>query len=224
MTRVGVVVFPGSCDDRDAMRAVETMGADAVALWHGDADLLGADAVLVPGGFSYGDYLRPGALASLSPVMTAVRAHADAGRPVLGVCNGFQVLTETRLAPGVLRTNTSMQFRFEDANLVVERESPWLPGRIAGDVLSIPIKHHDGCWFAEPEAVAELDARGQVLLRYRENPNGSVRSIACVTNERGNVAALMPHPEHAVDPLLGSTDGRVLLQGMLDLARQPVAV
>ena len=224
MTRVGVVVFPGSCDDRDAMRAVETMGAEPVALWHGDADLRGADAVLVPGGFSYGDYLRPGALASLSPVMTAVRAHADAGRPVLGVCNGFQVLTETRLVPGVLRTNASMQFRFEDANLVVDRESPWLPGRIAGDVLSIPIKHHDGCWFAEPEAVAELDARGQVLLRYRENPNGSVGSIACVTNERGNVAALMPHPEHAVDPLLGSTDGRVLLQGMLDLARQPVAV
>ena len=224
MTRVGVVVFPGSCDDRDAMRAVETMGAEPVALWHGDADLRGADAVLVPGGFSYGDYLRPGALASLSPVMTAVRAHADAGRPVLGVCNGFQVLTETALVPGVLRTNASMQFRFEDANLVVERESPWLPGRIAGDVLSIPIKHHDGCWFAEPEAVAELDARGQVLLRYRENPNGSVGSIACVTNQRGNVAALMPHPEHAVDPLLGSTDGRVLLQGMLDLARQPVAV
>jgi phosphoribosylformylglycinamidine synthase len=224
VTRVGVVVFPGSCDDRDAMRAVETMGAEPVALWHGDADLRGADAVLVPGGFSYGDYLRPGALASLSPVMTAVRAHADAGRPVLGVCNGFQVLTETALVPGVLRTNASMQFRFEDANLVVERESPWLPGRIAGDVLSIPIKHHDGCWFAEPEAVAELDARGQVLLRYRENPNGSVGSIACVTNQRGNVAALMPHPEHAVDPLLGSTDGRVLLQGMLDLARQPVAV
>ena len=224
MTRVGVLVFPGSCDDRDAMRAVETMGAEPVALWHGDADLRGADAVLVPGGFSYGDYLRPGALASLSPVMTAVRAHADAGRPVLGVCNGFQVLTETALVPGVLRTNASMQFRFEDANLVVERESPWLPGRIAGDVLSIPIKHHDGCWFAEPEAVAELDARGQVLLRYRENPNGSVGSIACVTNQRGNVAALMPHPEHAIDPLLGSTDGRVLLQGMLDLARQPVAV
>ena len=123
MTRVGVVVFPGSCDDRDAMRAVETMGAEPVALWHGDADLRGADAVLVPGGFSYGDYLRPGALASLSPVMTAVRAHADAGRPVLGVCNGFQVLTETALVPGVLRTNASMQFRFEDANLVVERES-----------------------------------------------------------------------------------------------------
>ena len=218
MTRVGVVVFPGSCDDRDAMRAVETMGAEPVALWHGDADLRGADAVLVPGGFSYGDYLRPGALASLSPVMTAVRAHADAGRPVLGVCNGFQVLTETALVPGVLRTNASMQFRFEDANLVVERESPWLPGRIAGDVLSIPIKHHDGCWFADAAQVAALEARGQVLLRYRENPNGSVGSIACVTNAEGNVAALMPHPEHAVEQLVGSTDGRVLLQGLLDLA------
>jgi phosphoribosylformylglycinamidine synthase subunit PurQ / glutaminase len=224
VTRIGVVVFPGSCDDRDALRAAALMGAEPVPLWHGDADLHGADAVIVPGGFSYGDYLRPGALASLSPVMTAVREHAEAGRPVLGVCNGFQVLTETGLVPGVLRSNASLQFRFEDANLVVERESPWLPGRIAGDVLSIPIKHHDGCWFAEPEAVAELEARGQVLLRYRENPNGSVGSIACVTNEAGNVAALMPHPEHAVDPLLGSADGRVLLQGLLDLARRPVAV
>jgi phosphoribosylformylglycinamidine synthase len=224
VTRIGVVVFPGSCDDRDALRAAALMGAEPVPLWHGDADLHGADAVVVPGGFSYGDYLRPGALASLSPVMTAVREHAEAGRPVLGVCNGFQVLTETGLVPGVLRSNASLQFRFEDANLVVERESPWLPGRIAGDVLSIPIKHHDGCWFAEPEAVAELEARGQVLLRYRENPNGSVGSIACVTNEAGNVAALMPHPEHAVDPLLGSADGRVLLQGLLDLARRPVAV
>jgi phosphoribosylformylglycinamidine synthase subunit PurQ / glutaminase len=224
VTRIGVVVFPGSCDDRDALRAAALMGAEPVPLWHGDADLHGADAVIVPGGFSYGDYLRPGALASLSPVMTAVREHAEAGRPVLGVCNGFQVLTEAGLVPGVLRSNASLQFRFEDANLVVERESPWLPGRIAGDVLSIPIKHHDGCWFAEPEAVAELEARGQVLLRYRENPNGSVGSIACVTNEAGNVAALMPHPEHAVDPLLGSADGRVLLQGLLDLARRPVAV
>jgi phosphoribosylformylglycinamidine synthase len=224
VTRIGVVVFPGSCDDRDALRAAALMGAEPVPLWHGDADLHGAEAVIVPGGFSYGDYLRPGALASLSPVMTAVREHAEAGRPVLGVCNGFQVLTETGLVPGVLRSNASLQFRFEDANLVVERESPWLPGRIAGDVLSIPIKHHDGCWFAEPEAVAELEARGQVLLRYRENPNGSVGSIACVTNAQGNVAALMPHPEHAVDPLLGSADGRVLLQGLLDLARRPVAV
>ena len=137
--------------------------------------------------------------------MTAVRAHADAGRPVLGVCNGFQVLTETRLVPGVLRTNTSMRFRFEDANLVVERESPWLPGGSPATCCRSRSSTTTAGRFAEPEAVAELDARGQVLLRYRENPNGSVGSIACVTNERGNVAALMPHPEHAVDPLLGST-------------------
>ena len=224
MTRVGVLVFPGSCDDRDALRAVELMGAEPARIWHGDGDLAGADAVIVPGGFSFGDHLRCGALAALSPAMAAVRAHADAGGPLLGICNGFQVLTEAGLLPGILRPNAGLRFRCHDAPLLAERESAWLPGVRAGDVLSIPIKHHDGCWFAEPEAVAELEARGQVLLRYRENPNGSVGSIACVTNERGNVAALMPHPEHAVDPLLGSTDGRVLLQGMLDLARQPVAV
>jgi phosphoribosylformylglycinamidine synthase len=223
VTSVGVVVFPGSCDDRDALRAVALMGAEAVPLWHGDADLRGVDAVIVPGGFSYGDYLRPGALAALSPVMDEVRRHAEQGRPVLGICNGFQVLTETRLVPGVLRTNTSLQFRCLDAELVVERVSPWLPGYRAGDVLSIPAKHHDGCWFADADTVARLEAAGQVLLRYRENPNGSVAAVACVQNERGNVAALMPHPEHAVDPLLGSTDGRVLLQGLLDRARQPVA-
>jgi len=222
MTRVGVVVFPGSCDDRDALRAVELMGAEAVPLWHGDADLQGVDAVIVPGGFSYGDYLRPGALAGLSPVMDEVRRHAEQGRPVLGICNGFQVLTETRLVPGVLRTNASLEFRCLDAELVVERPSPWLPGRRAGDVLSMPVKHHDGCWFADATTVGRLEGAGQVLLRYRDNPNGSVAAVACVRNERGNVAALMPHPEHAVDPLLGSTDGRVLLQGLLDLARQPV--
>jgi len=223
MTRVGVVVFPGSCDDRDALRAVELLGAEPVALWHGDADLHGVDAVIVPGGFSYGDHLRPGALAALSPVMAAVRGHAEAGRPVLGVCNGFQVLTETRLVPGVLRTNLSLEFRCLDADLVVETRSAWLPGCEPGDVISIPVKHHDGCWFAEPETVAALEANGQVLLRYRDNPNGSVGSVACVANERGNVAALMPHPEHAVDPLLGSVDGRIVLQGLLDLARTPVA-
>ncbi len=223
MTRVGVVVFPGSCDDRDALRAVELVGGEPVALWHGDADLRGVDAVIVPGGFSYGDHLRPGALAALSPVMAAVREHAEAGRPVLGVCNGFQVLTETRLVPGVLRTNLSLEFRCLDADLVVETRSPWLPGCEPGDVISIPVKHHDGCWFADPETVAALEENGQVLLRYRENPNGSVGSVACVANERGNVAALMPHPEHAVDPLLGSVDGQIVLRGLLDLARSPVA-
>jgi phosphoribosylformylglycinamidine synthase len=223
VTRVGVLVFPGSCDDRDAFRAVELIGAEAVRVWHGDDHLSGADAVIVPGGFSFGDHLRCGALAALSPAMAAVRAHADSGGPVLGVCNGFQVLTEAGLLPGVLRPNASLRFRCHDAALLAERESPWLPGVAAGDRLTIPIKHHDGAWFARPEQVAELERRGRVLLRYAHNPNGSFGSIACVTNERGNVAGLMPHPEHAVDELLGSTDGRVLLQGLLDLARTPVA-
>jgi phosphoribosylformylglycinamidine synthase subunit PurQ / glutaminase len=223
VTRVGVLVFPGSCDDRDALRAVDLVGAEAVRVWHRDDHLSRADAVIVPGGFSFGDHLRCGALAALSPAMTAVREHADAGGPVLGVCNGFQVLTEAGLLPGVLRPNANLKFRCHDADLLAERESPWLPGTAAGDRLAIPIKHHDGGWFAPPEQVADLERRGQVLLRYAENPNGSVGSIACVTNERGNVAGLMPHPEHAVDELLGSTDGRVLLQGLLDLARTPVA-
>jgi phosphoribosylformylglycinamidine synthase subunit PurQ / glutaminase len=223
VTRVGVLIFPGSCDDRDAVRAVELIGAEAVRIWHGDDHLSGADAVIVPGGFSFGDHLRCGALAALSPAMAAVRAHADAGGPVLGVCNGFQVLTEAGLLPGVLRPNASLRFRCHDAGLLAERESPWLPGTAAGDRLTIPIKHHDGAWFARPEQVVELERRGQVLLRYAQNPNGSFGSIACVTNERGNVAGLMPHPEHAVDELLGSTDGRVLLRGLLDLARTPVA-
>ena len=144
MTRVGVLVFPGSCDDRDALRAVELVGAEPVRIWHGDDDLSGADAVIVPGGFSFGDHLRCGALAALSPAMAAVRAHADAGGPVLGVCNGFQVLTEAGLLPGVLRPNASLRFRCHDAALLVERESAWLPGAAAGDRLSIPIKHHDG--------------------------------------------------------------------------------
>jgi phosphoribosylformylglycinamidine synthase I len=219
VTRVAVVVFPGSCDDRDALGAVERCGGEPERAWHAEGDLGGADAVIVPGGFSYGDYLRPGALAARSPVVAAVRAFADAGGPVLGICNGFQVLTEAGLLPGVLRTNTHLRFRCEDAGLRVERESPWLPGAAAGDVLTIPVKHHDGCWFAPAGEVAAIERGGQVLLRYVCNPNGSVSDIACVTNERGNVAGLMPHPEHAVDDLLGSTDGRVLLAGLLDLAR-----
>ena len=222
--RVGVVSYPGACDDRDALRAVSLLGAEPVRLWHGDADLAGVDAVIIPGGFSYGDHLRPGALAALSPVMSAVREHAVAGRPVLGICNGFQVLTEARLLPGVLRPNASLKFVCRDVALTVERESPWLPGASAGDGLTIPIKHHDGCWFADEATVAEVEARGQVLLRYVDNPNGSVGSVACVTNEAGNVAALMPHPEHAVEQLIGSTDGRILLQGLLNVAREPLAV
>jgi phosphoribosylformylglycinamidine synthase len=216
--RVAVLAFPGSCDDRDALRAVELVGAEPVRVWHADDDLGGAEAVIVPGGFSYGDYLRPGALAARSPAMAAVRALADAGGPVLGICNGFQVLTEAGLLPGVLRPNAHLQFRCEDAGLRVQRQSAWLPDLVAGDVLEIPVKHHDGCFFATPAQLEDLDAAGQVLLRYVRNPNGSVESIACITNAAGNVAGLMPHPEHAVDPLLGSVDGRILLRGLLDQA------
>jgi phosphoribosylformylglycinamidine synthase len=216
--QVAVLAFPGSCDDRDALRAVELMGAEPVRVWHADSDLGGAAAVIVPGGFSYGDYLRPGALAALAPAMTAVRGLAEAGGPVLGICNGFQVLTEAGLLPGVLRPNTHLQFRFQDVGLRVQRESPWLPGMVAGDTIEIPVKHHDGCYFATPGQLEELDAAGQVLLRYVRNPNGSVESIACVSNAAGNVVGLMPHPEHAVDPLLGSADGRILLQGLIDQA------
>jgi phosphoribosylformylglycinamidine synthase subunit PurQ / glutaminase len=217
-TRVAVLAFPGSCDDRDALRAVELVGAEPVRVWHADDDLAGAGAVIVPGGFSYGDYLRPGALAALSPAMAAVREFAAAGGAVPGICNGFQVLTEAGLLPGILRPNTHLQFRCEVVGLRVQRESAWLPGAVAGDVLEIPVKHHDGCYFVTAEQLDELDSSGQVLLRYVRNPNGSIESIACVTNAAGNVAGLMPHPEHAVDPLLGSVDGRILLQGLIEQA------
>ena len=213
--RVGVVTFPGACDDRDAAHAIELMGATAVPLWHADDDLKGAEAVLIPGGFSYGDHLRPGAIAALSPVMSAVRRLAAEGGRVLGVCNGFQVLTEAHLLPGALRPNATLRFRCHDVLLRVEHESAWLPGKAAGAAVTIPMKHHDGCFFAGPEDVRRMEAQGQVLLRYEPNPNGSVDSIAGVTSESGNVAGLMPHPEHAVDELLGSTDGRILLAGLM---------
>jgi|tagenome__1003787_1003787.scaffolds.fasta_scaffold20848606_3 phosphoribosylformylglycinamidine synthase I len=217
-SRIGVITFPGTCDDRDALRAVEVCGAEPVALWHKDDDLRGVDGVFLPGGFSFGDYLRCGAIASLSPVMAAVRRFAAGGGPVLGVCNGFQMLCETGLLPGVLRGNHHGRFNCLEPELVVERPSPWTGNLEAGATLRIPIKHGEGAWFV-PDAEAErLTANGQVLLRYRENPNGASGGAAGVCNEAGNVFGLMPHPEHAVDALIGPTDGRAVVGGLIEIA------
>ena len=207
--RIGVVRFPGSNDDRDAALAFETLGADATLVWHGSTSLPDVDGVVLPGGFSYGDYLRCGAIARFSPVMRAVRAFAEEGRPVLGICNGFQILCEARLLPGVLRPNRTLRFVCRDVRLRVERSSaPFTSRCAAGDELVVPVKHGEGCWFAPPREVATLERSGQVVLRYApgENPNGATADVAAVCNERGNVMGLMPHPEHAVDPLLGSAD------------------
>ena len=228
--RIGVVQFPGSCDERDAVLAVGAVGGEvggeAVLLWHADDDLQGVGAVVLPGGFTYGDYLRTGALARFAPIMGAVREFAERGGPVLGICNGFQVLCEAGLLPGALTRNAGLRFVARPQHVRVEGHGPWVAGLERGAVLQLPIKHGEGRYVhPDPRALAEA---GQVLLRYCDatgggapasNPNGSVAAIAGVTNPGGNVAGLMPHPEHAVDPLLGSTDGRALLAGVL---RAPV--
>ena len=220
--RVGVVQFPGSCDERDAAYALAVVGAEPVPLWHGDADLQGVEAVVVPGGFSYGDYLRAGALARFSPVMGAVAEFAGRGGPVLGICNGFQVLCEAGLLPGALTRNEGLRFIHREQPLRVEASCVWTGGIAPGTVLSIPIKHGEGRYVHDD--VDALGSRGQVLVRYchadgtvdaAANPNGSLGNIAGVTNEAGNVAGLMPHPEHAVDAFLGGTDGRVLIGSVL---------
>lgn len=220
--RVGVVQFPGSCDERDAAYALTVVGAEPVLLWHGDADLQGVEAVVVPGGFSYGDYLRAGALARFSPVMGAVAEFAGRGGPVLGICNGFQVLCEAGLLPGALTRNENLRFIHREQPLRVEASCAWTSGIEPGTVLHIPIKHGEGRYvYEDPDALA---ANGQVLVRYCQpdgtvdaaaNPNGSLGNIAGVSNEAGNVAGLMPHPEHAVDAFLGGTDGRVLIGSVL---------
>jgi phosphoribosylformylglycinamidine synthase len=224
---VAVVVFPGSNDDRDAQHALELLGADAPRLWH-TADELprGTAAVVVPGGFSYGDYLRCGAIARYSPVMGAVIDFAAAGGLVLGICNGFQVLTEAGLLPGALRSNASLSFVCRDVPLVVERnETPFTSRCAPGQELTIPVKHGDGCWFADDALLGRLEANGQLVLRYADgaNPNGSIANVAGVSNEEGNVLGLMPHPEHAVEPLLGSTDGALILGSLIDAARLSLA-
>jgi phosphoribosylformylglycinamidine synthase I len=219
--RVAVIQFPGSNDDRDALWALRALGADGSLVWHAEAELPeGTGAIVLPGGFSYGDYLRCGAIARFAPIMEAVTRFADHGGFVLGICNGFQILCEAGLLPGVLRPNASLSFICRDVALHVERsDTPFTSRCEAGQRLVIPIKHHDGAWFAPPEVLEELEARGQILLRYEENPNGAVADVASVTNEAGNVMGLMPHPEHAVDPLLGSGDGALILASLLDAVR-----
>jgi phosphoribosylformylglycinamidine synthase subunit PurQ / glutaminase len=212
----GVVQFPGSCDERDALAACGRSG-EARLLWHGDRDLGEVDAVVVPGGFSYGDYLRAGAIARFSPVMEAIGEFARRGGPVLGICNGFQVLCEAGLLPGALLVNESLRFVCRQVGLVAEGNgSPFTAGMQPGERLSIPVKHQEGRYFAPDEVLDELEARGQVALRYApgQNPNGSGRDIAAVTNPAGNVLGLMPHPEHAVDALTGSTDGLRLFEAI----------
>jgi len=210
----GVLQFPGSCDERDAVLACERV-ADARLIWHGDRDLGGVDAVVVPGGFSYGDYLRAGAIARFAPIMPAVQEFAAAGGPVLGICNGFQVLCEAGLLPGALLPNEHLRFLCRQVDLeVVDNATAATSACAAGERLSIPVKHMSGRWFAPPELLAELEDAGQVVFRYAsgQNPNGSIADVAGVRNEAGNVVGLMPHPEHAVDLLTGSADGLKLFE------------
>jgi phosphoribosylformylglycinamidine synthase subunit PurQ / glutaminase len=224
---IAVVVWPGSNDDRDAQLALERLGARASRIWHTEEALpAGTAAVVLPGGFSYGDYLRCGAIARFSPVMAAVTRFAGEGGLVLGICNGFQVLTEAGLLPGALRPNASLSFVCRDVALVVERAGTPFTSRCEdGRRLTIPVKHGDGCWFADNALLAELEAAGQIPLRYTDgaNPNGSVADVAGVLNDDGNVLGLMPHPEHAVDPLLGSDDGSLILGSLVDAARLSLA-
>ncbi|MFC4054295.1 phosphoribosylformylglycinamidine synthase subunit PurQ [Actinomadura syzygii] len=208
--RVGIITFPGSLDDKDAARAVRVAGAEPVPLWHGDHDLRGVDAVVLPGGFSYGDYLRAGAIARFAPLMTELAAAADAGLPVLGICNGFQVLCESHLLPGALLPNAGLHFVCRDQRLRVENaETAWTTEYREGQEIVIPVKNRDGRYTADRETLAELADSGRIVARYVDlNPNGSLDDIAGICNEAGNVVGLMPHPEHAVESLTGpSTDG-----------------
>jgi phosphoribosylformylglycinamidine synthase I len=225
--RLAIVVFPGTWSDVDWHHALtDELEAEAEFVFHKDTDLSRFDAVVLPGGFSYGDYLRPGAIARFSPVMSSVGAFADAGGPVIGSCNGFQVLCESGLLPGALLRNQSLQFRCQPQHLLVERAAaPFTSLARPGDVLSLPVSHGDGNYYADDETLARMEANGQIAFRYctsdgavtdAANPNGSTANIAGVTNEAGNVLGLMPHPERAVEPDLGGTDGLVLLRSMLE--------
>ena len=218
--KIGVTIFPGSNCDRDALHAVERMGAEPVELWHGDADLKGSDAVIVPGGFSYGDYLRPGAIARFANVMAPLEDFARSGGPILGVCNGFQVLTEAHLLPGALLRNTGMRFVCRRVRVRVEStETLWTSSCEPGEELTLPVAHNEGNYFADPATLAELEAEDRVVLRYMENPNGSANNIAGICSEGKNVVGIMPHPERVSDPVLGSEEGMRILRSVLAGAR-----
>ena len=208
--RVGVITFPGSLDDKDAARAIQLAGGTSVALWHADADLHSVDAVVLPGGFSYGDYLRCGAIAKFAPVMEKLIDAANGGLPILGICNGFQILTESHLLPGALTRNNHLHFICRDQKLRIENNSSmWTSDFEIGQEILIPLKNGEGGYVADEKTLDELEGEGRVIARYLEmNPNGSRRDIAGITNERGNVVGIMPHPEHAVEKLTGpTTDG-----------------
>ena len=219
--RIGVLRFPGACDDRDALWAFAALDAEAVFVWHTETELPDLDAVVLPGGFSYGDYLRCGAIARFAPAMAAVSEFASDGGLVLGICNGFQILCEAGLLPGVLRRNESLSFVCRDVPLIVERaDTPFTTRCTEGELLTIPVKHGEGCWYADDTLYEELVSRRQIVLRYAEPVNGSRADVAGVVNDRGNVMGLMPHPEHAVDPLLGSADGALILSSLVESARE----
>ncbi len=222
--RVGVVVFPGSNCEFDVVEAIARLGGEAGLVWHGDRSLAGFDAVVLPGGFAHGDYLRPGAIARFSPIMTAVRDFAVEGAPVVGICNGFQVLTEAGLLPGALQKNAGLKFLCTSVEVRVETAGSALTGDVApGAILRIPINHFEGNYTCDLETLRRLQEEDRVVVRYVDNPNGSMADIAGVANEAGNVVGLMPHPERASDPLLGSADGCVLLQSLLSAATKPLA-
>ena len=217
--KIGIIVFPGSNCDRDALYAVERTGAEAIELWHADADLKSVDAVVVPGGFSYGDYLRPGAIARFSKVMGPLEAFAKEGGPILGICNGLQVLTEAHLLPGALLRNTHMRFVCTRVRTRVEhRETPWTSLFTVGDEITLPVAHNEGNYFADERTLQELEDEGRVVLRYLDNPNGSLNDIAGICNESRNVVGLMPHPERVSDPILGSDAGLKVFESVLSFA------
>ena len=224
--KFGVVVFPGSNCDQDAVDAIELMGQPVVKLWHKDHDLQGCDMIILPGGFSYGDYLRTGAVARFSPIMNEVIAHANAGGYLMGICNGFQILAEAKLVPGVLLQNNSQQYVCKNIFLKPQSKESLLTANLEDRAYRIPIAHGDGRYFADAGTLAQLNDNGQVLFRYCDetgtiteaaNPNGSLDNIAGVCNDRRNVFGMMPHPERAADPALGNTDGRVILEQLLSM-------